>query len=526
MMPIFANLMSPDAAVGRLRRKIPSYIKWSFFSAIVLGLVAHLYMLANKLPNHDDIYHLFQCDYGALSGRWFLPTVLDWDGDFSMPWLIGVLSLLCLAGTVCVTASLFRIRTRLGCVLTAALLTAFPTVAATFSYMFTADAYFFGLLLAAFSAYAVARMPIMGVPLGAIAAILSLGIYQSYFPVAAVLMVGTLLFDCLEGERTMLNILLRGVKMVVTLGLGIVVYMAAARLATANAGGLSDYMGISSMGSISMSELPELIRKCYDTYREYFLENSVGWYFNFIHYLILAVFVCGLVLLLTLILRRRVGFGKGLLAIVLAACYPLAGNLIHIMVGGEAVHYLMIYGSVYILVLPVALTSFAAVHAEEMGSLRVNVQALLSWIILIAISLTAYNYIVTDNKAYLKMEISFDQIKAYSNRLVTAIQSVDGYSTDLPVVLYGASSADVLLDVTPEVDEIILTGVLEMGTYRTEYSYGEFLNRYMALPNDVYISGTLKEVDEAIGDVASWIPTYPQSGSVQIVNGYIVVRLN
>ena len=109
---------------------------------------------------------------------------------------------------------------------------------------------------------------------------------------------------------------------------------------------------------------------------------------------------------------------------------------------------------------------------------------------------------------------------------MTAIQSVDGYSTDLPVVLYGASSADVLLDVTPEVDEIILTGVLEMGTYRTEYSYGEFLNRYMALPNDVYISGTLKEVDEAIGDVASWIPTYPQSGSVQIVNGYIVVRLN
>lgn len=520
-------ILTPELAFERLRKSVPSYTKWTFFSAFILGLVAHLYMLTNKLPNHDDIYHLFQCDYGTQSGRWFLPTVLQWDGDFSMPWLIGVLSLLCLAGTACITTALFRIHRPVACVLTSALLVSFPTVASTFTYMFTADAYFFGLFLAACAAFAVSRFPIAGLPLSAVILILSMGIYQSYFPVATVLMVGTLLFDCLEGQRSFPQILVRGIKMVAALGLGIVVYMAAARWATANMGGLSDYMGISSMGSISMDQLPSLIRKCYESYRDYFWNNEYGWYFGIIRYVLLAALVSALIILLILLVRRSVGVLRGLLALVLLVCYPLAGNLIHIMVGGAAIHFLMIYGSVFVLVLPLALANFAGEHAAEMAGFRASVQALFSWIIMIAMALTSYSYIVADNKAYLAMEVSFDQITAYSNRLVSAIQSVEGYTTELPVVLWGASGTESMLgDLTPEQNEITLTGVLRASTYRSQYSYGNFLNRFMALPNDVYTDDMPDEVRQAIGDINAKMPTYPQQGSVQIVNGYIVVRLN
>lgn len=519
-------ILAPDAAFERFRKSVPAYTKWTFAASVVFGLIAHLYMLTNKLPNHDDIFHLFQCDYGTQSGRWFLPTVLQWDGDFSMPWLIGVLGILCLAGTACITTSLFHIRRPLACIITAALLVSFPTVASTFTYMFTADAYFFGLFLAAFAAFAVARFAIIGLPVGAVALILSMGIYQSYFPVATVLLVGTLLFDCLEGQRSFLQILGRGIKMVVMLGLGIIVYMAAARWATANVGGLSDYMGISSMGSVSLDQLPSLIRKCYECYREYFIDNQFGWNFGFIRYLLLAAAASGLVILLLLIVRRTVGVLRGVLALVLVVCYPLAGALIHIMVGGAEIHFLMIYGCVYILILPIALASFAGDQFVETGSLRSGIQAILSGIIMIAMAFTAYSYTVADNKAYLSMEVSYEQISAYSNRLVSAIQSVDGYTTDMPVVLVGSSGSDAMLDLTPEQDEITLTGVLKAITYRTQYSYGNYLNRFLALPNAVYMDDMPDEIKTAIGDVKSWMPTYPQEGSIQIVNGYIVVRLN
>lgn len=369
-------------------------------------------------------------------------------------------------------------------------------------------------------------MPIWGLPLGTILLILSMGIYQSYFPVAAVLMVGALLFDCLEGRAFFGRTLLRGVKMVATLALGIVVYMAVARLATMASGGLSDYMGISSMGSLSLSKLPELVRQSLESYETYFLQNELGWNFSFIPLLVIAAWVSGVVLLATLLLRRQVGVLRGLLALVLVLLYPLAGSLIHIMVAGAAVHDLMIYGLLYALILPLALASFAATHADEMGSLRSALQSLMSWIVIASMALTAYNYIVTDNKAYLKMALGFTQIEAYSNRLATMIQSVPGYSPSLAVVLVGSSNGDALLDVTPELSEIFLTGALNMGTYRTQYSYGNLLNRFSALPNYVYLDDMPEEVSSAIAGVSETMPAYPQEGCVQIAGEYIVVRLN
>lgn len=516
----------PDTAFARFWARLPAATKQSFFAGVVMGLVCHLYLFTNLIPNHDAVFHLFQCDYGTASGRWFLPLVLAWDGDYNMPWLQGVLSLLCLAGTVSITTRLLRIEKPLAIVITAALCTAFPTVAATFTYMFTADAYFFGLFLAALAAYAVWSMPIWGLPLGTILLILSMGIYQSYFPVAAVLMVGALLFDCLEGRGSFGRTLPRGVKMVATLALGIVVYMAVARLATMASGGLSDYMGISSMGSLSLSELPELVRQSLESYETYFLQNELGWNFSFIPLLVIAAWVSGVVLLATLLLRRQVGVLRGMLALVLVGLYPLAGSLIHIMVAGAAVHDLMIYGLLYALILPLALASFAATHADEMGSLRSALQSLMSWIVIAAMALTAYNYIVTDNKAYLKMALGFTQIEAYSNRLATMIQSVPGYSPSLAVVLVGSSNGDALLDVTPELSEITLTGALNMGTYRTQYSYGYLLNRFSALPNYVYLDDMPEEVSSAISGVSEPMPAYPQQGCVQIAGDYIVVRLN
>ena len=92
------KLPAPDQALGRLWAKTPGYIRLTCAAALVLGLAAHLFMFTNKLPNHDDVGHLFSATYGTASGRWLLPLILRLDGNYSMPWLIGLLALLCLAG--------------------------------------------------------------------------------------------------------------------------------------------------------------------------------------------------------------------------------------------------------------------------------------------------------------------------------------------------------------------------------------------------------------------------------------------
>ncbi|MDE6591162.1 MAG: glucosyltransferase domain-containing protein, partial [Oscillospiraceae bacterium] len=157
MRQILSAWRTPEECFSDLWKRIPKHIRLSFAAAVALGLATHLYAFTNKLTNHDDLDQMFYAGYGAASGRWLLPSILRLDGDFSIPWLIGLIGILCLAGTVCLTVSLLRIRHPLGCVVTAAVMVSYPTVASTFAYMFTSSGYFFGLLLAVFGAYAAVR---------------------------------------------------------------------------------------------------------------------------------------------------------------------------------------------------------------------------------------------------------------------------------------------------------------------------------------------------------------------------------
>ena len=91
----------PDAWFKRLADRVPKHTRVTFLSACVFGFLTHMFVFTNKLPNHDYIGHLFSDTYGTASGRWLLPYVLQLDGDFSLPWLIGALSIMLSAVAAC-----------------------------------------------------------------------------------------------------------------------------------------------------------------------------------------------------------------------------------------------------------------------------------------------------------------------------------------------------------------------------------------------------------------------------------------
>lgn len=519
------TLKSPNACFQDLYRRVPGYIRLTFASGVVLGLAVHLYMFTNKLTNHDDIGHLLHADYGTASGRWLLPAVLRLDGPFSVPWLIGLLSVLCLAGTACFTVSLLRIRRPLGCVITAAVLVSFPTAAATFTYMFSADAYFLSLMLAAFAAWSAVRLGWWGSALGAAALTLSMGIYQSYFPVAAVLMVGALLFETLDGERSFRELILTGVRLAAVLAAAMVVYMAIVRFTSQSQSlDLVDYMGISTMGKLSLRDLPQLIFKSYGRYVRFYLFNDTLCHFGFLPAAFVLSALAAIALGVLVLRRRRLGPARTALVILLAAVYPLAGNLIYIMVPGGGIHTLMIYGMAYLLLAPVALAEYAEPVLREDGAAVLH--ALAGWIILLSVSLTAFSYAVTDNSAYLKIDLSMRQCAAYSNRLLERVETCEGYVPGTPVVLVGSTLPDAALDPTPEFDAIQLIGVFDQEAFRTTYTYDYFLCYFLGFTGPVYLGTSQQALDLGATEQFRSMPLYPQEGSVRLIDGYVAVKLN
>lgn len=513
--------LNPEAVFLRLLKKIPRHIQLTFASAFVFGLLVHLYMLTNKLPNHDDIGHLFGSDYGAASGRWLLPFVLRIHGSFSLPWLIGLLALIFIGLSACLTVSVLRIRRPLGCILTAALMVSFPSVAATFAYMFSADAYFFSLLLACFAAFLACKLR-WGWVFAILPLTLSMGIYQSYFGVAAVLMVGALIFETLDGKLPLHRLLLRALGFAASLGASMGLYLAISKLAS-RATGLVDYMGISSMGKLPIAQLPELLGRAYGEYFLFFFRNQSTAHAFFMKYLFVLFALATLYFIVSILRQRKLKPLSILFFLLLLLAYPLAGALIVLMAPETSAHLLMVYGLLYVLLLPLALMEYALPRGKKVGGLRGLALACSGWLVVLTLSASAYCYAVYSNEAYLKMQLSYEQMVSFSTRLISAVEQAEGYVPDMPIVLVGTSEENAAK--APELNQISMTGALDMNALINSYTNGLFFQRYLGISNEVfnYDSGIAQEFDDFYEVIE--MPVYPARGSVRVIDGYAVVRL-
>lgn len=519
----------PEDALANLWERIPQYIKTTFIAACVSGLLAHFYIISRKLPNHDDIGHLFVATYGTASGRWLLPYILKLDGSFSTPWLIGILSILMIAVAICFTVSVMRIRRPLGRILTAAVMVTFPAVTATMTYMFSADAYFLSLALACLAAYITNKYR-WGFIGGVIAIALSMGIYQSYFGMTAVLMVGALLFDTLDGNYSFKQIILKSLKFLATLASGMIIYMIIVKL-TSQSTELVSYMGISEMGKISVCSLPQLVFSAYSEYLHFFIRNNDLVHFSFMKYAFVLTAAASMYLGVSVIREKKMKLKFVILLALLAVIYPLAGNIIYVMVPDAPVHILMLYGMTSILIAPLAITEYYMELTSDSafrnrGKWRKSWGSFCCWVIAGTMAVTAYNYTIFSNEAYLKMELSFEQTHSFSTRLLGAIENADGYDKNTPIVFVGSALDDVAYESTPELDKITLTGIADMNELINSYTYAYFLRRFVGAPNIVYdsksqISEKCKDSDEV-----KRMPNYPAAGSIKVVGKYIIVKFS
>lgn len=516
--------MEPSKVFGRLLRRVPLHIKVSFVAAFGLCILVHFQAFSDMLLNLDNIGHMFGSDYGTASGRWLLPTVLALDGNFSTSWIIGLISALLLSVSVCFTVTMLRIRSVLGCVLAAALMVTFPTVTSNNFYLFSADAYMLSLALACIGAYVTAkhRLGFIG---GAVAMTLSMGIYQSYFCVGAALLVGSLIFELLDGEKSVGEILKKAVKYLLTMGLGLAAYYIIVKLTSQNTG-LVDYMGISQMGSISLGELPTYVRYAYINYYSFFIGDSMGLH-NVPSIVGFAVMmVSAMVLGVMIIVRRKLKWKEITFLAVLAAMYPLAGNLIWVMAPDALVHILMQYG---LCLTPVFIIGLADTWAATEGCSRKRtasgtVGLVCVWTISLAIGVVSLNYAVKANEFYFKSEMIQNQSIAFGGRLLLSAQQAEDYEAGMPLVLSGTSDAD--FTATSELDSVHITGAFDMSSLIQSYTYGRFLRNYCGWTDSIFIDGhEVAEKYSAMPEV-ELMPIYPTQGSVKVIDGAVVVKLS
>lgn len=346
---------------------------------------------------------------------------------------------------------------------------------------------------------------------------LSLSIYQAYVCFAIGLYVSLLLMNCLEKEVKFSILIKRCFLYLAVILMGLVFYWISLQIMlrwfwpT-----LSSYQGIDELASGGMGGFIQVIMsgigKAYTKFFDVPFKMEETLKLRRMLYLIMGIIA--VIEMIIMVVKNEVYKNiKIILLLVLMGIYPLAVNSVFLM-GSTSVSSLMLYCAVVPTLLVVALTQKCLSYVSSKSV------CILCYIASLSIIGLSYHYYLISNECYNRQYFTYEQTYGYMNRVAYAIQSCDGYSTDMPVMLLGNIEKERTM---PEFDKLnYVTGIFGESDLINGYSREEFIRRYCGLP----IVKATDDMRNAIVETLEYrnMPLWPQNGSVKVIDGCCVVK--
>lgn len=510
---------------GMLKFNISQKTKMTFIISVIIGLVTHGFIMANKYPNWDDLGQLWDDMNRGTSGRWFMRFPAGISSMLSMPWIGGLLTILYISLAVCFVVDLLKLKKISSCALVAGIMLAFPSIGGNMFYTNSADAYGFGLLLMCIGVWISCRYKFGWIG-GVVCTILSLAVYQTYFSIGCVLFMLVLAGQVLDGESKFTEILKNACKSFMTLLLGMIGYLVATKLYMGRKEMVS-YNGMDTLGQINLKELPSNIAAAYNEFIDFFIKDVYEfhglWKYVFVVVLVLTVYH-----IVEMICLKKIKVANIIFLALLISVLPVACGITYLM-GADTVHLLMKYGFVGIFLVYIFINDIRVRNVEEAGESK---RAWISSVVCLATALfvgaLASNYIVKTNMAYFAAHVSYEQTYSYSMQLLTAVK--------LEVGKEESEIQKVLLVGRPEIDLADAdTGWLYQKMFVNytglpynliqDGGYTKFLKRYCGFTHPVgYTSINNLEGEQA--QTVLDMPVYPAEGSIVCMDdGVVFVKM-
>ena len=494
-----------------------SQLKTSMLAVLLLGLMAHGMQFLSLAPTHDYLFSFFEKEgeyVNALElGRYLQPVFRAVTGTAAAaPWSIGLISLGLIGLAVYGTAQMFEIRNQAAIWLLAGLMVTNQAVTATAgTYMTYLGPFCLSLTLSVFAALCWKQFretrKISHLAVGALLAAASAGLYQAYLFVTMT----WILLDSLRGilkDRTARQVILDGLAGLAMVLVGVGIYFALLTPVTALTGVAlkqGDYNSVSNVWQGGSSMISGLIR-CY----RHFILGFATEFASVLSRPVMAAVHLTLFLLTGGMLamhcrREKKSAGAIVLALLMLAALPLA-SLGIVIINGE-MHDLMKYALCGVYLLPLMGLQLTEKPGKGLAALVAALMAVL-----------IFSNIQTANVLYTEKQLEFDGTFSLMTNVLGEIEKVEGYEPGVTRVLFLGYPQDVTvkLPYKDQVEHITGGEVRSAITHPTKYGYF-FRN---ILQRDVNVI-----MEEDFRMELPPMPQYPQKGSIQMVDGIVVVNL-
>ena len=522
------NFTSPiESFVKSVRDRLSTQQVYAFVAALVAGLVAHGYVIFNRISYHDNTACLFNLGGTYESGRWMLGFIYDIQMMttklFSVPVFNGILSIIFIAMAAMVLVEMFEVKSRFLAAAIGVIMVVYPVVTSIFSFMFTAWEYQLALLLIILAAKVLCKDKrcILSICL----CVIALGIYQAYFAVIIALFLIKLFFDVLDDSfESPVDYVKRGFLYLAHLGISIVLWAVLRKVTMAVKHIVAvDYKGMDE--GYQLSKFPEVFLGMVKAFFGFSQEgiNAVSYQRAFTA----LIFIITLIQITYLLLRARTKVSIKLFSLIGLIFLPIGMNVVYLLSTSSEynVDSLMLYGDIFILILPLLLIE--RMEKQEVKAGIVNTIIIgATWLQIISIAVMTLGYTYMDNAAYMKGEIAQEQAVAYFNQMVTAIKTCDGFSDDMDIVLVGWEELEdgtfTTVDNSQQLDAVKID---KFPRYTDLVRYDGsiyFLREHLGFGNEKVIvdDGTVASETEVVA-----MPTYPNDGAIAVVDGRVIVKL-
>jgi hypothetical protein len=480
--------------------------KMALFSAFLGAILVHFPELATlgKATNGDTVvygYHRGWWSWDDSLGRWgfgvFQKALTS--AYFPIAFQI-ILGFLFLGMTAFLMVDLLKIRSKVTALFMGLLLASFMPIYEVVVQYYYISAYFFGILLAVFSVFAVKYLPRAGFIAGAFCIMFSIAIYQVNIEFCILLIVLAFASDLIQGKQNW-TISFRNALRAAAMGVvGCLLYVISLQKYT-----LASYRGANDFGHSPLSVYIQALFHSYPkVWKMYFSVSSYAvvrpayinirwWYFGLLLTLCIGVLL-GCIASGTIRKRANVIF----LALILVCSAPIL-NFIGIILpesdgGGVNCQYH------YVLPLIFALAVAEKLQRKELGS----------WAGLLQIAAVVFSaLIVLTSAVQINLRYS-DDIRRYNadyatiDHALARAEELDGYTEDMPYFITGNIDSDYFWngDQAHEISNFAET----------------YMGRTITLCDD--------ETEDAILASVAYqkMQPYPNSSSVQIIEDTVVIR--
>lgn len=496
-----------------------------FFGTFVWGLLTHSYIFLNGSFSHDSLAAFLEDNSWKIQlGRIFVPAFRAiFRGYITLPWLIGIVSLICISLAVLFTVKILEIHSKILIFLVSGIFVTNVTVissAATYINSFDSDMW--ALFFSAFCVYLWKKYD-KGFLYGSIPLCLSLGLYQAYLSVATTLIIFYLVMQLLNGEKFGI-VFKKGIKsigMILIAGILYFISMQFILYITHETLASGSYNSIDTVFSMSVKNVIfTAVKGYFETIHQ--LLSVVSIYSEkmvfAVHVIILAI--AGLIILFR-ISGKEIKVKEKILALVLILLLPFSMNITYALTGGMT-HDLMHY-ALWLSYLLVLLISWSAVDWCKSWKpvFRFGNQIISACLVFIIL----WGNVQLGNSVYLRKDLEQQGTLSLFTRIVYQLENFDGYVTGKTPVVFVGKPSTVLEPIRGFERTYELVGsnnwyVLGAAANNYYQSYFDFILQNPAVMADKKTWSQMQE-DNRVSDM----PCYPEKGSIKILDGTVVIKL-